>query len=120
MSKPGETRRVVVFGGSGFLGAHIADRLSDHGYKVRVADITPALHLRKDQEFVQCDILNLDQVADIVRGSEYVYNVAAIADIEESAANPIPTIEVNILGNTYVLEACRRYQIKRFMFASSV
>jgi len=120
MSKPVEQRRVVVFGGSGFLGGHIADRLFNQGYKVTVADITPSHQASENHEFVQCDIMNAKQVHDIIRGAEYVYNVAAIADIEESAANPVRTIEVNILGNTYVLEACRRYQVKRFIFASSV
>jgi len=120
VSKPRETKRVVVFGGSGFLGGHIADRLSEHGFKVTIADIQPSTHLKKDQEFVECNILKLDQVSEIVRGAAYVYNVAALADIEEAAENPVATVEVNILGNTYVLEACRRYQVKRFMFASSV
>jgi UDP-glucose 4-epimerase len=120
MTKVADNKRVVVFGGSGFLGGHIADCLSQHGFKVTIADIVPPKRNRNDQEFVSCDILKLDQILEIIRGAEYVYNIAALADIEESAQNPVKTVEVNILGNTYILEACRRYQVKRFVFASSV
>lgn len=115
-----EKARVVVFGGSGFLGGHIADRLTDHGYSAVVADLAPARDLRAGQEFVQCDILDLEQVKRVTAGADYVFNAAAIADIEEAAQNPIPTVRVNILGTTHILEACRMNHVKRFLFASTV
>lgn len=112
--------RTVVFGGSGFLGGHVADRLSQHGYQVVVADLVRPPHLRPDQEYACCDLLDRKRVTEIIAGADYVFNAAAIADIEESATKPVETIAVNILGNTYVLDACRQHQVKRFMFASSV
>lgn len=112
--------RVIVFGGSGFLGGHIADRLSDHGYSTVVADLRPSAQLRTTQEFVECDIMDLEQVKRVVTGADYVFNVAAIADIEEAAQNPIATIRVNILGTTHIMEACRLNHVKRFLFASTV
>jgi UDP-glucose 4-epimerase len=112
--------RAVVFGGSGFLGGHIADRLCNHGYSTVVADLKPSSYLRPDQQFVECDVMDFDCVRRVIEGADYVFHAAAIADIEEAAQNPIPTIRVNILGTTHVLEACRLNGVKRFLFASTV
>jgi UDP-glucose 4-epimerase len=115
-----EKARVVVFGGSGFLGGHIADRLAQRGYITLVADLKASPHLAAGQEFVECDILDFEQVKRVTAGADYVFNAAAIADIEEAAQNPVPTIRVNVLGTTHILEACRLNHIKRFLFASTV
>ncbi len=112
--------RVVVFGGSGFLGGHVADCLSSHGYDVVIADVSPYPYIRKDQSFVQCNIMDLNQVIEITRGANYVYNFAAVAEIEATIKNPVRTVEVNVLGNTHILEACRVNGVKRFLFASSI
>ena len=112
--------RVIVFGGSGFLGGHIADRLSAHGYSTVVADLRPSPELRAPQEFIECDILDLEQVKRVTAGADYVFNAAAIADIEEAAQNPIATVRVNILGTAHIMEACRLNRVKRFLFASTV
>jgi len=52
--------KAVVLGGSGFLGSHVADALSDHEYDTVVFDIVPSPWLRPDQEMVQGNILDLD------------------------------------------------------------
>src|SRR5262245_2848958 len=120
MRKSANKARAVVFGGSGFLGGHIADCLSRNGYSTTVADINPSRHLQPQQEFVKCDILDLEQVRNVVENADFVFHTAALADIEESAQNPVQTIRVNILGTTHVLEACRLCDVKRFLFASTV
>lgn len=112
--------RVVVFGGSGFLGGHVADRLSELGHEVVIADLQPAPHLRSDQSFVECGVEDLARVVAAVEGADYVYNFAAVADIDESVHKPLDTIRVNVLGNTHVLEACRQHGVQRFLFASSI
>jgi UDP-glucose 4-epimerase len=120
MTNTSSKGRAVVFGGSGFLGGHIADRLCEQGYSTVIADLAPSTYLRKDQQFVQCDILDFEKVSKIVEGADFVYNTAAIADIEEAAQKPLPTVRVNILGTTHILEACRLHKVKRFLFASTV
>ena len=116
-----ETKQnVVVFGGSGFLGSHVADALSTRGHAVTVFDRRPAPWLRSDQRFVSGDVRDLDQVERAVRGADVVYHFAAIADIEEAAARPLETIQVNVLGTTHVLEMCRRHGVGRFVFASTI
>ena len=53
-----QSQKIVVFGGSGFLGSHVADALSDAGYKVTIFDRAPSSWKRDDQEMVIGDILN--------------------------------------------------------------
>ena len=111
--------RVVVFGGSGFLGSHVADALSETGHDVVVFDIAKSLYARDNQEIVVGDILDESKVAATVKGAEAVYNFAGIADIDECINRPTETIKYNILGNAVILEAARNEQVKRFVFASS-
>ncbi len=111
---------VIVFGGSGFLGSHVADALSDAGYDVTVYDIKPSPYLKDSQKMIVGDILNEKVVEKAVEGCDIIYNFAGIADIEEASKNPIETIKYNILGNTILLEAAVRHRLKRFVYASTV
>jgi len=111
--------KVLIFGGSGFLGSHVADTLSEAGYEVTVFDIKTSPYLRQDQTMVIGDILDQKHVEEIVSGHEVVYHFAGIADIDECADLPVETVKYNILGTVHILEACRKASIKRFVFASS-
>ncbi len=112
--------KIVVFGGSGFLGSHVADKLSDAGYRVVVFDRQPSPYLRDDQEMVIGSINDLGQVQEVVTDAVALYNFAAIADIDEAHDSPVRTAEVNVLGAVTLLEAARLAGVKRFVFASSV
>lgn len=112
--------RAVVFGGAGFLGSHVADALSDEGYNVVVFDKALSPWLQKDQEMIVGDLLSAGEVEAAVADAHLVYNFAALADLNEGLDQPLETIKVNILGNAHILEACRKYHIKRFIYASSV
>jgi len=112
--------KACVFGGAGFLGSHVADALTNRGYDVVIFDVRPSRYQQDSQKMVVGDILDKEKVAMAVRGCDVVYNFAGIADIDEAKHKPIETVEINILGNTIILEACRIYNIKRFIFASSV
>lgn len=113
-------KEALVLGGAGFLGSHVADALSEAGYKVRIFDKVASPYKRADQEMIIGDILNPKAVQDAVAGCEAVYNFAAIADLNDALHRPIETVNVNILGNVYVLEACRKNQVKRYVYASTV
>lgn len=112
--------KAIVFGGSGFLGSHVADALTEAGYDVIIFDIKKSPYLQKGQKMIVGDILDRAAVEKAVKGCDVVYNFAGVADIEEAERKPIETVEINILGNTIVLEVCRLNQVKRFVFASSV
>ena len=112
--------KAIVFGGSGFLGSHVADCLTDKGFEVVIFDVVTSPYLRDDQDMVVGNILDLDRVEEAVRGCDYVYNFAGIADIGLASHKPLKAIEINVLGNTNILDACKIHRIKRFIFASSI
>jgi len=120
LNKTGEKLRVTVFGGTGFLGSHVVDALYSSGCEVVVFDRVKSPFLRDGQKMYIGDILDEDMVENVVVGSEVVYNFAGVADIKAAGENPLETIKTNIIGNTNILEACRKHAVKRFVFASTV
>jgi UDP-glucose 4-epimerase len=113
-------RTVTVVGGSGFLGSHVADQLSDAGHRVRIYDRVESPWKRPDQQMIVGDLLDADRLKAAVEGSVAVYNFAALADLNEALQQPAKTVEINILGNVQVLEACRLSEVERFIYASTV
>ena len=112
--------KVIVFGGSGFLGSHVADALDDAGHDVTIYDLKRSPYLRKSQKMIVGDCLDEQKVLSAVKGKEVVYNFSGIADIEEACRSPFNTIKTNIIGNTIILEASVKTKVKRFVFASSM
>lgn len=112
--------KVIVFGGSGFLGSHTADALTKNGYEVTIFDINESSYIQKNQKMMVGSILDKKAVEKAVKGHDIVYNFAGIADIYEAQFKPVETIEHNVLGNTIILEACRKNKVKRFVFASTL
>jgi len=112
--------KVVVFGGSGFLGSHVCDKLSDAGYKVVIFDCKESSFKRPEQEMIVGDILDEKIVKKAVKDCKIVYNFSGIADIDKASKNPLESVKTNILGNSIIIEACRKTEIKRFVYASSL
>ena len=112
--------KITVFGGAGFLGSHVCEKLSDAGHEVLVYDMVRSLWLRPDQSMVEGDILDEKAVEKAVEGADAIFNFAGIADIGEANGRPLDTVKYNILGNTIILDACQRAAVNRYVFASSV
>ncbi|UCC94724.1 MAG: NAD(P)-dependent oxidoreductase [Candidatus Omnitrophota bacterium] len=112
--------KVVVFGGSGFLGSYVVDALLAEGYDTFVFDNKKSEHLKDSSKMITKNILDEEAVIEAVKGADIVYNFAAIADIDECIQHPLDAVKDNILGNTIILEACVKAKVKRFMFASSI
>lgn len=113
-------KKVVVFGGSGFLGSHVADALSEAGYEVVIYDIKQSPYLQKSQKMIVGDIMDEKKVTDAIQGCDIVYNFAGVADIDEASKKPLDTIRANILGNSFILEASKKAKIEKFVFSSSL
>jgi len=113
-------KKAVVVGGSGFIGSHVADRLSDAGYQVTIYDKTKSQWLKPDQEMVVGNIQDSDRLNHSITGAEVVYNFAALADLNQALEAPIKTVNINILGNLNVMEACHANGVRRFIYASTV
>ena len=112
--------RTIVFGGSGFIGSHVADALTDRGHKVIIFDLKPSPYIRPEQEMIVGDILDYKTVREAVKGCDYVYNFAGIADLDDATTKPIETVVQNIKGTVTLLEASRQANIKRFIYASTI
>jgi len=113
-------KKAVVVGGSGFIGSHVADHLTDAGYQVVIYDNTKSQWLRSEQDMVLGDVQDLDGLHQAISGAGVVYNFAALADLNQALEQPIKTININILGNLNVMEACRAHGVRRFIYASTV
>lgn len=110
----------TVIGGSGFIGSHVADQLSQKGYQVRIFDLQKSPWKSPDQEMIIGDLLDNDFLSKVIAGSDVVYNFAALADLDQARDKPVETVKTNILGNINVLEACRVNSVQRFIYASTV
>jgi len=112
--------KIIVFGGAGFLGSHIADALTEAGHEVLIFDCCQSKYLKPGQKMIKGDVTDQAAVEAAVAGCEVVYNFSAVADIDVAKNKPVDVVKVNILGNTHILEAARKAGVKRFVFASSV
>lgn len=112
--------KILVTGGSGFLGSHVADALSDAEHDVSLLDLNPSPWLRDDQNMICANILDQDSVNEAVKNCDIIYHLAALADINEAIFKPRETVEINLLGTLNLLEAAREFSVERFVFASSI
>lgn len=120
MKNAPKNSKVLITGGSGFLGSHVADALTKAGFKVVIYDREPSPYLQDGQEMVVGDLMDFATLSKAIQGCDYIYHFGAIADIDEASRNPVKTASVNVMGTVYLLEAARQQNIKRFVFASTV
>jgi UDP-glucose 4-epimerase len=113
-------KKVVVIGGSGFMGSHTSDELSKCGYEVVIFDRVKSPWLREDQRMIIGDMLDYDSVLKAIEGASIVYHFAGIADIGEAASRPFDTIHQNVMGATVALDASIKAGVKRFVYASTM
>jgi UDP-glucose 4-epimerase len=116
----------VVTGGAGFIGSHLVDTLVAQGNEVLVIDSlcagrreTIARHIDDYKvRFVQMD-LREDGWQEHLEGADRLFHLAADPDVRQSAVNPYPTMENNIMVTYRVLEAMRLYNIPELVFTST-
>lgn len=116
---------ILITGGAGFIGSHLAEALLAKGYSVRVLDdlstgkrsnlplANPAL------EFIHGDVADAQVVAQAVAGCAAVAHLAAVASVQASVDDPVKTHQSNFIGTLNVCEAMRRAGVRRVLFASS-
>ena len=112
--------KAIVFGGSGFLGSHVADSLTQAGYDVTIFDLNYSKYLLSQQKMIIGNILDKDQVRNCVANCDIVYDFAGFADLDDASTKPIDTIRLNVEGTVNILEACRDSKVKRFLYASTI
>jgi len=112
-----ETHRILVTGGSGFIGSHIVDKLVNKGYYVRVMDIIPP-H-RSDVDFFKGDITSYKDMQNAIVDIDFIYHIAAMSNIDNIEAQPLQAIYTNLISTGNVLEVARNSNINRVVLAST-
>ncbi len=111
-------KKVLIIGGSGFLGNAVAKKLVKLNYDVSIFDKTPPGY--NDMPFINGDILNQNILIEVIKDFDIVYNFAGYANVDKSIEMPYQFLETNIIGNLNVLEAIRMNKnIERYIYASS-
>lgn len=110
--------RVLVTGGSGFIGSHVVDELRRRGVQVRVFDMLMPT-FRTDIEFYHGSLLDLEALTFGMSGVDAVYHLAAVADVKDVYENPHYAESINVRGTINVLEAARRAKIQRVIYGST-
>lgn len=116
--------KAMVTGGAGFIGSHIVDRLLAEGHSVIVLDDFSTGHREnlpshENLEVIECDIRNYSDVNAYMAGVDWVFHKAAVASVPKTVNDPVGSSAVNYLGSLHVLEAARKNEVKRVVFASS-
>ncbi len=116
---------VLVTGGAGFIGSHIAERLADLGHEVRVLDNFSTGKRENLASFagrvtvIEADIRDLAALKNAARGVDVVFHEAALASVPRSVDDPVTSDEVNVHGTLNVLVAARDAGVRRVVYASS-
>ncbi|HZQ04385.1 MAG TPA: NAD-dependent epimerase/dehydratase family protein [Gaiellaceae bacterium] len=110
--------RVLVTGGSGFIGSHVIDRLGAHGHEARNLDLQPSPYGGVDT--VIGDLLDGDAVRRALDGCDAVVHLAAVADVNDVVADPRRAETINRYGTSVLLEAARREGTPRVLYGSTV
>jgi UDP-glucose 4-epimerase len=118
-----QTRRVLVTGGAGFVGATLVRRLVNSGHFVRVFDNyttgDPAHLDGVDAELVEGDIRDVAALDKALDGLDSVIHLAAAGSVVMSVQDPVSNFDVNVVGTFRVLDAARRAGVERTVQAST-
>jgi len=127
LGKESTLKKVVVTGGAGFIGSHLAEELARRDYYVIILDdlstgkmenIEPLLG-KDNAEFIRGSITDLPLLQKLFQGIDYVFHQAAIPSVPRSVENPLASHEANITGTLNVLLAARDNSVKKVIYASS-
>jgi len=119
-------QRIVVVGGGGYLGSVMTGQLLEQGYQVHVFDTfrfggDSLSHLEDNPalQVTQGDIRNIDQVTNCIQGASAVVLLASLVGEPACDQDPKETVDINYVATKALAEACRYYEVPRFVFAST-
>ena len=108
---------VLVTGGSGFIGSHLVDSLAKQGEVIRVFDERKPM--RDDVEWFKGNLLDENDVLAACKDMEFIFHLAAIADVNVALSDPVLCLRVNEIGTMNVLRAASAMEAERVVLASS-
>lgn len=116
--------KVLVTGGAGFIGSHIAEYFAEAGHSVRILDnlatgYSQNIPQHGNVEFIKGDICDPSSVEKAVSGMDCVFHEAALVSVPLSCEKPVEAFRINTLGTLNILQACVRAEVEKFVTASS-
>lgn len=119
--------KTIVTGGCGFIGSHLVERLINDGHSVVVIDNLStgrlenlaAIKNHSELRFIKADISKSEEISNFFRDVDWVFHLAALADIVPSIEKPGEYYQSNVQGTFNVLEASRKANAKRFIYVAS-
>ena len=113
--------RVLITGGSGFIGSHVVDRLRARGHEPRIFDLVPSPHHEPGEiDTMLGDLRDGDALRAALSGCGAVFHLAAVADVDLVAKDPALADRVNVRGTQTLLDAVRDTGVPRFVYASTI
>ena len=116
----------VITGGAGFIGSNLTDHLVRIGHKVVVLDnfvsgkkSNLSHHKKKDLKIIKDDISNSKNLEKYFKGADYIFHLAALAEVIPSIKNPKKYFKNNVIGTLKVVEAAKKVNIKKLIYAAS-
>ncbi len=110
---------IVITGGSGFIGTHLCHRMSNDAFGYLNIDLVPPRMPESEAAYVKGNIKNLKFVLGATRGAEMIYHLAAQTSVQKSIKNPTLDFYSNAAGTLNLLEAARKNDIPKLVYASS-
>ena len=110
-------KRVLITGGSGFIGQHLLKKFAESEYEVTILDIHKLPF--NYTNFIKGDIFDLQALKEIVRGKDIVIHLIGLADAGEAQKDPLKSFQFNIVSLQNLLEVCRISDNKKLIFPSS-
>ena len=118
--------KILLTGGSGYLGSILSRKLLENGHSVRILDnflfgtkSIKEIENNKNLEIVKGDIRDLSIVSKSLKNIESVIHLASIVGAQSSELDPKTSIEINLMATRNIAELCKMYKIKQLVFAST-
>lgn len=120
-----KNKQILITGGAGFIGSHIADALLEQQAHVHILDNLSTgtyknlEHIKNKIEFIENDIRSFEACLSATKNIDVVFHCAAFVSVPKSIKKPQECLEVNVQGTQLLLEACIRNNVKSFVLSSS-
>jgi len=117
--------RILITGGAGFIGSHLAEALVAQGDSVTIYDNLSTGYMNNLEpvlgrvEFVEADLRDPEAIGTAMRGQDFVFHEAALASVPRSVSDPVGCHENNATGTLNLLIAAREAGVKRVIYAGS-
>jgi UDP-glucose 4-epimerase len=118
-------KRILITGGAGFIGSHLAEHLLKKNNKITIIDnfstgsLSNILEIKNKVEIIRADVSKIGTWGRSFKNKDIIFHLAALSDIVPSVENPNDYFNSNLIGTFNVLEMTRKYKIKKIIYAAS-